>query len=33
MPVNDYFYETFMGVDPEDYRPVKIVFSRAEKTV
>jgi hypothetical protein len=31
LPVKDYFWETFMGVDPEDYRPVKIVFSRAEK--
>lgn len=31
LPVKDYSWETFMGVDPEDYRPVKIVFSRAEK--
>jgi len=31
LPVKDYFWETFMGVDPEDYREVKIVFSRAEK--
>jgi protein-S-isoprenylcysteine O-methyltransferase Ste14 len=31
LPVKGLFRENIMGVDPEDYRPVKIVFSRAEK--
>jgi hypothetical protein len=31
LPFKDFFWKTFMGVDPEDYRPVKIVFSRVEK--
>ncbi|MEJ2283784.1 MAG: hypothetical protein P8X85_09345, partial [Desulfobacterales bacterium] len=31
LPFRGFFWKTFMGVDPEDYRPVKIVFSRAEK--
>jgi protein-S-isoprenylcysteine O-methyltransferase Ste14 len=31
LPFKGFFWKTFMGVDPEDYRPVKIVFSRAEK--
>lgn len=32
LPVKDYFWETFMGVDPDKYSgAVKIVFSRAEK--
>ena len=31
LPFKYFFWKTFMGVDPEDYRPVKIVFSRVEK--
>jgi len=32
LPVKDYFWDTFMGVDPDEYSGVvKIVFSRVEK--